>query len=270
MSVSPRTRVRSLYAERWAGGRAFLAGGAARQMPPFLAQGLCSGLRDVHNLSWKLYLVLRGLASEGRLETYAEERGATRAVDDRREHPCGPDRRRARAGEDPPTRRRPAGAPSRKAVDQRREAAHRLPRAWPWGRRHRTTRGAGRRGRLPRRRVRRDGHGGRANDIVGRGYPVPARRDPFRALDPEDLAFFASLAGQLLRIVPDGTDAAAPAGLVDVEGAFARLFDLYGCEVILKRPDHYLVSTAQGVDDLPSLLADLKEQLRTNAGAIAG
>jgi 3-(3-hydroxy-phenyl)propionate hydroxylase len=34
----------------------------------------CSGLRDAINLAWKLDLVLRGIAGDGLLATYEEER----------------------------------------------------------------------------------------------------------------------------------------------------------------------------------------------------
>jgi 3-(3-hydroxy-phenyl)propionate hydroxylase len=54
--------------------RVFLAGDAAHQMPPFLGQGLCSGIRDAANLAWKLELVATGVAGDRLLDTYGTER----------------------------------------------------------------------------------------------------------------------------------------------------------------------------------------------------
>jgi 3-(3-hydroxy-phenyl)propionate hydroxylase len=67
-------RFHALVADSMRFGRVFLAGDAAHQMPPFLGQGLCSGIRDAANLAWKLRLVDDGIADDVLLDTYGTER----------------------------------------------------------------------------------------------------------------------------------------------------------------------------------------------------
>jgi 3-(3-hydroxy-phenyl)propionate hydroxylase len=73
-------RFHALVAQRWRVGRVFVAGDAAHQQPPFLGQGMCQGVRDVANLSWKLAAVLKGevqgQAAQALLDSYGEERKA--------------------------------------------------------------------------------------------------------------------------------------------------------------------------------------------------
>jgi 3-(3-hydroxy-phenyl)propionate hydroxylase len=67
-------RFHATVANRWRVGNAFLAGDAAHQMPPFLGQGLCSGVRDGVDLAWKLAAVAAGDATDALLDTYEAER----------------------------------------------------------------------------------------------------------------------------------------------------------------------------------------------------
>ncbi len=61
-------------AASWRVGRVFLAGDAAHVMPPWIGQGMASGVRDVNNLCWKLAAVVRGELPESVLDSYTTER----------------------------------------------------------------------------------------------------------------------------------------------------------------------------------------------------
>ncbi len=66
---------RSAVAGRWREDRVMIAGDAAHQMPPFMGQGMCAGVRDVSNLAWKLDHALR-TGEDAILDSYGSERAA--------------------------------------------------------------------------------------------------------------------------------------------------------------------------------------------------
>jgi 3-(3-hydroxy-phenyl)propionate hydroxylase len=65
---------RAEVADRWRSGRVLLAGDAAHLSPPFVGQGIGLGLRDVHQLAWRLDAVLAGEAGDELLDGYQAER----------------------------------------------------------------------------------------------------------------------------------------------------------------------------------------------------
>jgi 3-(3-hydroxy-phenyl)propionate hydroxylase len=67
-------RFHALVAASWSRNRIFLLGDCAHQMPPFLGQGMCAGIRDAANLIWKILLVEKGGVSPDLLRTYQDER----------------------------------------------------------------------------------------------------------------------------------------------------------------------------------------------------
>lgn len=72
-----RTTVYTFHARmasKWAEGRVFLLGDAAHVTPPFVGQGMNSGVRDAGNIWWKIAAVERGAAEPVLLESYEIER----------------------------------------------------------------------------------------------------------------------------------------------------------------------------------------------------
>ena len=67
-------RFHALVLRQWRAQRLFFLGDAAHMTPPFLAQGMCQGIRDAAGLVWKLAAHLRGGAGDHLLDTYQLER----------------------------------------------------------------------------------------------------------------------------------------------------------------------------------------------------
>lgn len=63
-----------MYAERYREGRVFGVGDAVHRHPPSNGLGSNTSIQDSYNLAWKLSYVLRGLAGEGLLDSFNEER----------------------------------------------------------------------------------------------------------------------------------------------------------------------------------------------------
>jgi 2-polyprenyl-6-methoxyphenol hydroxylase-like FAD-dependent oxidoreductase len=245
-------KFRSLYAERWRKGHAFLAGDAAHQMPPFLAQGLCSGFRDAHNLAWKLDLVLRGLADDAFLDTYEAERGPNARdtiVESMRVglnvNERDPEKIRLRNDQ-----LRALQAANAGQMQEKKLIAFRVPplaggliAGAPGGR------------IFPQARIASNGREAPFDDIAGSGFAIVARNgDPEAALPRELRTFWAQIGGRTVGF--------GPAGAADTEGVYGALMDETGCEVLVKRPDFNLFGGCATVADLPALLNGLRSALR--------
>ena len=246
-------KFQSLYATHWRVGRAFLAGDSAHQMPPFLAQGLCSGFRDAHNLAWKLDLVLKGLAEDRFLDSYEAERGpSARAtiVESMRVglHVNERDPEKVKARDD--QLRAMQAAKANKSLDAKL-IAFRVP-GFEAGFVACGTPGAG--DAFPQATLRGEREG-LFDDVAGRGFVILARGgDPLAACGDEDRALWYSLRGKVVRL--------GGGGFADVDDRYGELMDEYGSDIIVKRPDFYIFGTCRGARELPMLLAELRRQLR--------
>lgn len=67
-------RINSRMVQHLRIGRLLLGGDAAHIHSPAAGQGMNTGIQDMINLSWKLALVMKGLAPEELLDTYEDER----------------------------------------------------------------------------------------------------------------------------------------------------------------------------------------------------
>jgi 3-(3-hydroxy-phenyl)propionate hydroxylase len=236
-------RFHGLVAERWATERVFLAGDVVHQTPPFYAQGMCHGIRDVRNVLWKLALVLDGRADEALLATYQPERephvrtivGA--AIDNGR-YICQLDpvlaakrdeefRARMRAGADVGSFRGVIPGLTAGLLDR--------PGEEPCGQ------------LLPQPHVERDGDEVLLDDLLGPEFALVALAAPAPGAE---LAWFTDdLRGQVVVLEPR-------------DGLVAPLLEQTGSAFAVVRPDRYVYGTAGDEPALAALLGRLRDGLR--------
>lgn len=253
---------RSRIADCWRIGPVLLAGDAAHEMPPFLAQGMCSGMRDSHNLAWKLDLVLTGRAEPQILDTYQAEREphvrfiTEKAIELGRVQTLrDPDAARLR-DERLLTLRRAHEAPEKILYPGLTTGliAADAPYAGAVFIQGRVRSG--------------DGTERLFDDLAGAGPCIVVRRYAMlAALTVEQAERWRALGGRvvLLRTPAEpgnvgGADALVTE-LVDFDGVYDAWFHAHGCEAAVVRPDWYLYGTAADAPGLSALLQDTEHAL---------
>jgi 2-polyprenyl-6-methoxyphenol hydroxylase-like FAD-dependent oxidoreductase len=240
-------------AERWRDGRIFLIGDAAHTMPPFMGQGMCSGIRDAANLAWKLDLVLRGVADDALLDTYDAERrphvttwieislavGRVSHVLD----PIAAAERDAKilAGEMPPL---PDSPTLTGGVLQPGAKA-------PVG------------GLFVQASIESAMGSGLLHDVVGHGFlVVSAAGDPRDAIDAEAEAVLRAIGATVIWLGDSG-----PGAFRDSTGATQAFFDDAGASAMVVRPDHYVAGTVADLSELSALVAELGSKMSMRSSA---
>jgi flavoprotein hydroxylase len=255
-------RFQALWVDRWRVGRVLLAGDAAHLMPPFAGQGMCSGIRDVTNLAWKLDLVLRGPAGDALLDTYTAER---------RDHVKQSIRDSVKLGRVICVSDVAAAADRDAAmlVNARTRGTRRPEPAPPLARGllRRTHGDAGPSGAgapgevVPQGRIRLAGRTGLFDETVGRGFVLLATEEPAAGLGPDRLAFLARIGTHLVHVVPPGGPDPDPAVAVDLDDVYLPYLHRFGATALLVRPDYHVFGAASGPDACAVLVDDLRSQL---------
>jgi resorcinol 4-hydroxylase (NADPH) len=237
------------WTDRWRQGRLILAGDAAHLMPPFLGQGLGSGMRDSRALAWRLGLIYAGVADEELLDSYGPERiGHVRVVIEEA----------VALGEvicvlDPAA----AAERDRAMIAAREDPSLAPPPPPPWrlgpgatltGHPHAGLLGV--QGRVV--------HAGRTallDELIGPGFVlVSPTADPAVHLGEEAAATWGRLGGKSAQIGP-GAD------YDDVDGTYAEWFSRLGIELALVRPDFHVYATAGDVAEADRLVGELARSL---------
>jgi 3-(3-hydroxy-phenyl)propionate hydroxylase len=228
-------------------------------MPPFLGQGMCSGIRDASSLAWRLDLVLSG-APENLLDDYEAERNT---------HVQSLIRGAMFLGRVIQTQRsaiallrnnllfRPAGRiPLLNRLIYQTANRKRPLRCGLVG--HHQRRVAGHLAPQPLVRL----HGGEEvllDEVLGNDFALLFRRDEINALHPT-----VKRARERLKLKLVSFDAnASPASLGDTDGKLDAWFTQHRLDFVLIRPDRYVFDGGR-IHQLEAVMAPLLETLNAH------
>lgn len=263
------------WARNWYRGRVAIAGDSAHQMPPFAGQGLCSGIRDAANLSWKLDLALSGAAPFSLLDSYTAERAehiqyAIRFSVELGKVICVLDEEEARKRDERMLQHRgdpslalpqlPAAAFTRGIVDAGPDNVA-VPPAGTL---------------VPQYFV--SAHAGdepiRFDDVVGTGALLVTRAAA-EGLSDEVRDQLARVGGRIVQITAPGQDEGPASALIDrsvidANGSYAAEFDRLGAVAYLARPDGYYFGAVAQAGQIGRLVADFVAEVTSPAAVMPG
>lgn len=236
-------RFHALITEHWRKGRIFLAGDAAHQQPPFIGQGMCQGIRDVTNITWKLREVIAGTADDRLLDTYGDERGRhvytlTSRIKAIGHYICERDPEAARLRDESLLAQGGGMAPTvtRQEIVPPLETGLLAPVPHPAN------------GTLfPQPWISTDKGNERLDDVIGGGWRL--------IVDGRQTAK-GELFGLPICAAIIGGD-----GLAERDGIIERWFNNHHCTAALVRPDHYVYGVLTSLEGAPSLLHTVQREL---------
>ena len=235
-------RFRSLLARGWRKGHLMIAGDAAHLMPPFMGQGMCSGLRDAWTLGWMLDRVLKRRSSEHLLDGYEAARAphvdiVIRISLELGKVVCIPDAAAARgrdeaffSGNVPPPPAFPglsggliaAGAPVAGAL-------------------------------LPHDDMEKDGRTARLDEITERQFALLIEQSLLSQLSPN--------ARELIETIDLAVVTIGPGGYRDVHGRISEYLARHRINAVIARPDFYAYGGGATADIVENLLRRLSSGL---------